>query len=315
MLFGENSGDWIQRFDYGTLLPFMAKLPLYFGEKLAEMRGFIHAITDYDWRSAALKQKYVRTRTYQAMQMLLPQANRFELAFKTAKRFVHNSREEWQGAVFGQQQAMSEIARRSHVEGLDELLDIQKQKRGMILMTSHYDSFAMGIALLGVFGLTINGLSSKVVEDPRVQPVVRDFFHKKYSDMGYYIRGGKIAHYENNMRFFYHALERGETVVILGDIPGDSRAVPISFLGKTFRMPLGAWSMAKKTESLIGAFICTHQKIGTYRIECLSPKEIDPDNPVETMLPIYKFLETRIRQAPERWVAADLLPSYEEISQ
>jgi lauroyl/myristoyl acyltransferase len=311
MLFGENSGDWIQRIDYGMLLPFMAKLPLSLGEKLAKMRGVIHAITDYDWRSMALRHNYVRTRTYQAMQMLLPQANMFELAFKTAKRFIHNSREEWQGAVFGQQHLMFEIARRSHADGLDELLEIQKQKRGMILMTAHYDSFAMGIALLGMYGLTINGLSSNVVENPRVHPAVRDFFYKKYRNLENYTRGGKIAHYENNMRFFYHALERGETVVILGDIPGDSRAVPMSFLGKTFKMPLGAWSMAKKTGSLIGAFICSHEKPGTYRIACLSPKEIHPENPVETMLPAYRFLETRIRQAPERWVAAELLPSYE----
>ena len=311
MLYGENSGYLIQRFDYGMLLPFMAKLPLFLGENLAKIRGVIHAIADYDWRSMALRHNYVRTRTYQAMQMLLPKANTVELAFKTAMRFVHNSREEWQGAVFGHQRLMSEIAGRSYAEGLDELLEIQKQKRGMILMTSHYDSFAMGIALLGVFGLTINGLSSNVVEDPRVHPSVMDFFHKKYSDMGNYMRGGKIVHYENNLRFFYNALQQGETVVILGDTPGISKSVPISFLGKTFKMPLGAWLMAKKTKSVIGAFICRHQKTGTYRIECLCPKEIDPESPENTMLPIYQFLETRIRQAPERWVAAELLPAYE----
>ncbi len=77
MRFRENLGDWIQRVDYGTFLPLIAKLPLYLGEKFAQVRGVIHAMADYDWRSMTLKHKYVRTRTYQAMEMLSPDANKF----------------------------------------------------------------------------------------------------------------------------------------------------------------------------------------------------------------------------------------------
>lgn len=305
---GEGPDDWIQTIDFRVFLPAIARLPLFAGENLARCRGMVQALFDYDWRSMALGQRYVRRNTYEAMKLILPGAGHRRWAFATLERFVHNSLEEWQSCLFGRR-VISRIAARSRVEGLDELLAVHKQGRGLIMLTAHYDSFAMGIVLLGMNGLPTNGLSSAIVEDPRVHPAVREFFAKKYTRMGAHIRGGKIFHYEKDINFFYRALKRGEVVVILGDAPGTNSTISIPFLGRRFKMPLGAWHMAKETGSPVGAFLCLHQGPGRYRVVTLPPREIDPLSPVKSLEPLYRFIEPWIKRYPGRWLIPDLLLS------
>lgn len=308
MLFGEDLGGWIQHVDYGTFLPLMAKLPLSLGEKLAQTRGIIHAMADYDWRSMTLKHKYVRTGTYQAMQMLSTDADKFGPALKTVKRFVHHSREEWQACLFNHK-VMSEISRKSSVEGIEQLLNLQGRGRGIVMVSCHLDSFCMGMTLMGMKGLRVNVVNTSMIENPIIHPTVRSFFNRKYRSMEYHMKG-KMEYYQTDMPFFYKALEKGETVALMGDIPGSKSKVYISFLGRRFRMPLGAWHLAKKTGSAIGAFVCLHKKTGCYKVICTPPQNIDPDDPLKTLLPIYSFLEEQIKQYPQRWICSELLPTY-----
>jgi lauroyl/myristoyl acyltransferase len=265
---------------------------------------------DYDWRSIALNYQYIRTRTRQAMQMISPDAGDRVWDQKTRIRFVHNSREEWQATLFGSR-VMETINRQSTVEGLDDLLAIQGTGRGMVMVGCHFDSFCMGMVLLGMKGLKVNVINTKAIEDPRIHPHVRAFFQKKYRNMEYHMNG-RMAYHETSLPYFYQALERSETVALMGDIPGSKTRIVLPFLGTRFKMPVGAWRMAKKTNSLLGGFICLHEGVGRYRVVCLPPRELDPDSPVETLRPVYAFLEDWIRRMPERWVSSDLLPAYSD---
>jgi lauroyl/myristoyl acyltransferase len=298
----------IQTIDYRILLPTMARMPLALGEHLSGLRGMFQAILDYEWRSMALRQCFVRKNTYEAMSIIMPDAGRRKWISATLRRFIHNSREEWQACLFGRK-VMSTIAQRSQVDSLQDLLKFREQGRGLVLVSCHFDSFCMGMVLLGMNGLRVNVVNTSMIEDQRIHPAVRAFFNRKYRAMEYHM-GGKMVYHQVDLPFFYRALEKGETVVLMGDIPGSKSNVFIPFFGRSFRMPLGAWHMAKKTGSVLGAFVCLHQSPGRYRVICLPPKEIDPNSPKNTMEPIYGFLEAWIRKAPERWVAADLLPGY-----
>ncbi len=304
----KNLGNWIQTFDFGHLLPFLARLPLPIGEGLARCRGLVQAIFDYEWRSMALGQRYIRSRTREAMNIMLPNTGNLKRIRATAARFIHNSREEWQSCLF-RHKIMSAISGRSTVERLDELTAIQKQGRGMVLVSCHLDSFCMGIVLMGMRGLRLNAVSTAMIEDLRIHPAVRAFFQNKYRTMETLMSGG-IRNCETDMPFFYKALEQGEIVILMGDIPGSKSDIHISFCGRSFRMPLGAWHMAVKTKSLLGAYVCIRESLGTYRVVCLPPFEPDPEDALKSMKPLYSFLETWILKYPQRWVAADLLPAY-----
>jgi lauroyl/myristoyl acyltransferase len=307
-----NYTSWIQRIDYGFSLPTMANLPLPLGERLAKIRGVSNFFFDYDWRSTALGHRFVRGGTYQAMSMLSPGSGRLGCMVATLHRFIHYSREEWEACLLAGKY-MQTIFRQSTFEGFDKLLKYQQDGRGVVLLTCHFDSFVMGIVLLGMAGLRINAVSSSVVEDSRVHPSVQKFYYDKYRNMEKFMNGGKVAHFEKNLRFFYRALERGEAVVILADLPAGSRktGVIVPFLGSTRRMAPGAWRIAKKTDSALGAFVCLHDAPGNYHVLCYLAGEQWSADPAWVMTPVYKFLDQQIRLRPERWWASELLPKYE----
>nr|HDN01029.1 hypothetical protein [Deltaproteobacteria bacterium] len=312
MRFWDILGHSIQSLDYGVLLPAMAKTPLFIGERLAKIRGTFNFFLDYDWRSVAVGHRFVRSGTYQAMNLLSPGSGRLSNMVATLHRFIHYSREEWEACLLSGKYIQT-IFRQSTFEGLDKLLDYQKYGRGIVLLTCHFDSFVMGIILLGMAGLRVNAVSSSVVEDPRVHASVQKFYYDKYRNMEKFMNRGKVVHFEKDLRFFYSALEKGEAVVILADVPAASKKteVIVPFLGDTRRMAPGAWRIAKKTDSVLGAFVCLHDKPGEYRVLCYLAGDQRSSDPAVEMTPIYKFLDQQIRLHPERWWASELLLQYE----
>lgn len=310
MGFGELMVHWIQRLDYGVLLPAMARMPLIIGVSLAKIRGVLGALVDYDWRSIAIKHRYIRGRTFKTMRIINPEVTALTASFYTLSRFIYNSTEEWQACLFDRP-VMKTISCNSRIEGLEKLLKNQRQKQGQILISCHYDSFCMGMVLLGMQGIHTHVINTSMIEDPRINATVRAFFQYKYRSMESRMNG-RMAYYQGGMDHFYRVLAKGETVVLMGDIPGSRSDCYIDFLNKRFRMPLGAWHMARKTNSLVGGYVCIRETASRYRVITLPPVAIDPDNPVATLEPIYRFLEYWIRRHPSRWVSADLLPAFED---
>lgn len=311
MGFGESVVHWIQRFDYGVFLPMLARLPLVVGINLAKIRGVLQAVLDVDWRSITLKHRYVRHRTFEAMKIINPQVTPLTASFYTLSRFICNSTEEWQACLYDRP-VIETISRDSRIESLENLLKNQQKQQGQILISCHYDSFCMGMVLLGMQGIHVNVINTSMIEDPRIHSTVRAFFQHKYRSMESRMHG-RMAYYQNEMDYFYQVLDKGETVVIMGDIPGSRSDCYINFLGKRFRMPLGAWHMARKTNSLVGGYMCMRKTATQYQIVTLPPVAINPDSPVETLEPVYRFMESWIRRQPSRWVAADMLPPFEDI--
>jgi len=315
MNFLENCANIRQLIDYNTFLPIISKMPLPVGQRLAQARGWVHSLIDYDWRSQAVQQYFVRDATKQAMQALMPDAEKKTQLINTLRRFVHNSREEWESYLFRNEKVMSSIFKNSHIEGLAPLIAAQKSGKGLVLLTCHLDSFCMGIVLMGMSGLCINAMTTAAFFDPRVHPVIQTFFRKKIQGMEMHMQGGKLKDHETNMSYFYKALSKGKSVVIQADVPAapHANATIVPFLGGMRRMSVGAQRLALKTNSLVAAYICLQQGVGKYKVLCLPPKTIDPACPAKSLAPFYQFLETHIRQFPDRWLAADLFRVYENV--
>lgn len=307
--------DRLQTVDYGVLLPALAKLPLPIGQALAAGRGLANAMFDLDWRSLALRHRYVRKATYRAMGQLMPQRPAVFHAANTVRRFMHYSREEWEACLFSDQDRMRTILDHCTVEGIGPLLDIQKNGRGLVLLGMHFDSCSLGSALLGHRGLRVNIVTSAVVEDARVHPAVRAFYARKYRGMEHYLNGGKMVHFEQNLRHCHRALRRGEAVIFPADLPPSTPSayqVTVPFLGGPKKMAAGALRMAEQSGSAMAAFICMHKSSGCYKLTCSAPRELAIDDPALTLVPLYAFFEDYLRNAPDRWWAAELLSSYQD---
>lgn len=295
----------IQPYDYDYIVPFMAKLPLSWGCLIARVRGILQTLLDYDWRSNSLNLRYVRTRVIEFMAFL---SSKLPL-HGTFKRFMNCSIEEWQASLFGDEKKMRYINQQSHIDNIDGYKKLADKKKGVVLVSAHFDSFCMGIVLLGMNGLRVNAVSTAGMEDKRIALAVRNYFERKYRHMEH-LMNGKIRYHETYMDFFHKRLSQGDIVVLMGDLPGSKSTLFIDFLGKKLRVPLGAWHMAKKTDSLLGAYVTLRLHGGKFHTICIPPYEPDPDDPVKSMMPIYTFLESWIKKHPEKWVASDLFQSY-----
>ncbi len=307
----KNIGRWLEQMDYKYVLPAIGYLPLPLGLAAANIRGLFNYCLDYEWRSQAVGFPYIRKNTGQAMRLLKPGKKSLTYSLLTAFRFMHNSREEWQARLFARP-VMEKIKARSVIHGFDRLMEVQKSGRGLVMVSCHLDSFCMGMVLLGMNGLTINCVNTKAgVEDPRIHPMVTRFLKTKYTNMER-LMSGRMEYHETNMDYFYKALKRAEAVALMGDVPGSKSTVFLDFAGKRIQLPLGAWHMAVRTDSLLSGYVCLMTKPGRYEVRILTPFEPDPQSPEGSMKPVYAFLEEQIRAKPARWIAADLTAAYHD---
>ncbi|RIX44172.1 MAG: hypothetical protein D3M94_15855 [Rhodocyclales bacterium GT-UBC] len=290
-------------------LPLAARLPLPAGERLARALGRFCLRHDLDWRTVALRQQYVLDRSTQAFENMVPGIAPDALRRLQNERFEAASREEWEGHLFPRGRATE-----MHCEfnGLEAVQAQLASGRGLVLLTAHFDATLMGVVQLGLAGLKLNLMTSDVVEDPRVAPVVQRYFKNKYAGIEQYLNGGRVMHVETQLRAFYSAARRGEGVVILGDAPtlALDDALPIDFFGHRRAFSPGAIRIAEKTGVPVAAFICRQVAHGRYRIDfgpVLPPSE---GSHTDNLPALFGFIEARMRETPGRWWAADQLPVF-----
>jgi lauroyl/myristoyl acyltransferase len=292
-------GVWMSRrwtgFDYGILLPLMARLPIPLGRWVARLRGRCYAAFKRDWRTFSFGDTKLYERTFETIKALMPELTKAQCHEQVARRYEAQSLEEFEGACL----PIRDIASWPlHIEGLDELVTQLALHPRVVFVTSHFGSSILGTAMLGCLGLPVLGMSSNVVEDPRVHPAIGRFYRRKYAAMAPYLRGGEVLDRQGNASKFVRFLLRGGAVVIVGDLPPDPHEQPLvkSFLGRPRGFAPGAAKLAQMTHAKLLAFTCVYGE-GKYVLRFSKPEQ-DP----------YEFIGTAIRAAPSLWWAADLLP-------
>ena len=276
--------------------------------RIANLIGKISYNLDIDWRTVSLRQHFVRERTLTAMREIVPDAPPEVLTGLVRERFIYAAQEELDAHYFFFDQA---LVRECSFEGLDAVRAVAGEN-AIIYLTLHLDSAPMAIAQMGKAGLRVNFMTSNIVEDPRVPPVLRRFFRRKYEGIKHHLQGGQYWHIETNMRNFYRALGRGEGAVILCEEPAQSQedSLPTEFLGKTRAYKRGVLRLAEKTGAALVGMICVRTGTDHYKIvfsPVFDPSEIDPLSAIHK---VYAFLSDYVKSSPERWWAADLLPSF-----
>ena len=301
----------VQKFDFGYLLPFIACLPLGLGKRLSALRGYVCFLFDYNWKSEALGFNYIRKGVFKMMKHLYPEKSNLYHWHLTLRRFAYESREEWQALLFAKP-VMKKIFSASTFENIDVLKRTNADKGGLVLVTAHIDSYTMGAVLLGINGMKANHVIDDFFCDERIHEDVSKHYYSKYANMEH-LMNGKIHDYHLNKDYFYSALSKGESVVLISDVPGTKSTIHIPFAGKKFQMPLGAFHLANKTGSKLAAYVCIYESPGKYKTVFLPPVEIFADNPEKTMRPIYEFLGSWILRYPDRWMASEIFRDFQDM--
>lgn len=293
---------------FALLLPLAAWIGGRAARRMAAWAGRATYSLDVDWRTVSLRQRSLRGRTLAALREILPDAPPKVLSALVRERFVCAAQEELDAHYFFSD---PELARQCSFEGLEPVREVAS-RTGILLMTLHLDATLMGVAQLGKAGLKLNLMTSNIVQNALVPPLVRRFFKRKYEGIERHLNGGHYWHVETHPREFYRALARGEGVVMLCEGPAVSleEGVLTRFLGKTRALSPGALRLAKKSGAALVGMICLRAGPESYRVVFSPVYEPSTLAPEQAIHEVYAFLDQAIRATPGRWWAADLLPAF-----
>ena len=292
--------------DFAWFLPFIARLPLPLAYALSNLRGYANALSGRDWRSVALGFRHIRRQSLLGYEMLPVTATARMQQRWCRQRFATEARDEFESQLMA-----AKRFEQMHCEFDPQELALlcPQHKRGLVLITPHYDSFYLGIAFIArATGRIVNSMSSAVSQDPRVDPAVTRHFDQKYRNLEQWVNGGKVLDMEGGLRPFYRMLEQAQILVVLGDAPvlPNGAAMTVDFLGARRSIASGALRLAERTDSDLGAYVCQYLSPGRYRVVlCRMGQAKNP----ETVQRIYDFFSQKILHQPGLWFAADLLPN------
>ena len=295
----------LQAFDYGMVLPIMARLPIKLAAKASQIRGIFNAWSGRDWAELSVGFPYIKERTQKAADRLWPNSDAHQIA---VERYISIAREEWHASVI---QANRLPRLRLHLDELKKTLSKRDKERGLVVLTAHFDSFIVGMVGLGLCGERVSVTTSNVYQNHLVHPSVTQFFDAKYRSAEKFFQGGAgFVIVEKAMRHFYRALRRKETVVVVADAPSSDRGkgLWVSWFGQDCLLAEGGVRLAQETGSQICAMVCLTQADGS--IQWLCSDILDPQEDHLFVNKLYQFIESQILKHPGSWWAAHLLEDY-----
>jgi lauroyl/myristoyl acyltransferase/2-polyprenyl-3-methyl-5-hydroxy-6-metoxy-1,4-benzoquinol methylase len=301
----------MHRADFKYLLPALASLPIAVGHALAACRGWLNAVSGRDWRSMALGSRHVAKQSTLGYRALRPEATPAQVRRWRDRRFMVEARDEYEARLIAQQRVDELSCEAIPAAALEQL---RNRKRGLVLLTPHFESFFLGVAFLARSGAKINLMTSAVTHDARVDAEIQDHFTAKYRGLERFLNGGKLVDLELGTRTFYRMLERAEVLVILGDapvLPGGGVSMEVEFLGAKRLLSGGPLRLAQRTHSDLGGYLCRHLGGARYQLE-IGP--IAPAGDPGTTERVYEFFSAAICASPGSWWASDLLPSMTVVS-
>lgn len=301
-------------------LPLIARLPAAAGIRLARMFGRLHHRLDLDWRTVALCTHFVRERTAQALAQINPAGAPAEQGRaapapdrRVRQRFEIAVREELEAHWFINQRIRSTHCR---FIGFEPVRALQRSGQGIVFLTFHYDAPLVGVVHMGRAGIPLNLMTSSQVELDCVPRSVQHYFRNKYAAIQQHLNGGRTLHAETHLKSFYTGLRKGCSAVILGEAPAaqDEDGIVVRFMHRRRAFAPGAVRLAERTRSPLVPFVCECTGAGQYRIEFGAPLLPTADGShAANQQALYEFIEKRIQAHPEKWWAADLLPSFRQL--
>ena len=306
------------RIDYDFWLPVSSRLPLIISQTLTRWRGLYNWVLNRDWIELAIGTPYIAERAFSGYREMMPNLGNRELCRYVSGRYMTIAREEHEAQL-----AIDNRLRHYSLNSplLDHLASCRTPRRGLVIAIPHIDNLFLTCAGLANRLGPVHLVTSAVVEDPRIHPSLLRFYRRKYAAYEKMMRGGRFLHTSSYARnFFYDALRRGESVVILTDAPATKEGPGcwVSWFGKSRKVPNGALLMAIETGSeMVG--VSSHWS-GPNTIDWCMTSILDPgatysedvrSPSFSAYQTIFSFMEECIKKKPEGWWAAHLLGDYQ----
>jgi lauroyl/myristoyl acyltransferase len=113
--------------------------------------------------------------------------------------------------------------------------------------------------------------------------------------------GVKAIPLESGVRDMLAALRKHEGLAVLVDRPMANEGVPVTFFGRTTRIPGGAATLALRTGSPVVPAALVRDPAGAGYVAHIGPPIVGEDEVEAVMQGIMSWLESIIRQYPDQW--------------
>jgi lauroyl/myristoyl acyltransferase len=181
---------------------------------------------------------------------------------------------------------------------LDVLRDARKGGRGVILTLAHYGRVNMMLAGLGLAGERLGMLTMDIdAPNPALDEVERAYLKVKVQALQNCIKGPWLT-LGGAVRPLYETLRRGETLIILFDVPvdGSTQTKSVPFFGGSLTISRGIERLAQKTGAQIVYAVAKEQDW-----HVITELRALPENPGDALVAAVGELERDVRSTPGLW--------------
>ncbi|MCK9172754.1 lysophospholipid acyltransferase family protein [Desulfuromonas thiophila] len=280
----------LKRLRYRCLFPLLAVLPSNVGYRLASLVGYCDA-----WLHP------LRHPICHAMAQMLPDlATNDALLRRQARRYWRmlacDTLDGFRMPGFNRCNTRNQI----ELQGIEALARAQADKRGVILVISHFGRFFMLAPGLGLAGYPFAMLTTVVDErHPSYDATDRWHIATKLRHALDFSAGDWITTGDDPRRI-YRCLRDGQTVLIAldGNETNNPQRIEFPFLGGTLSLPESIVRIARATGARLVYAATRDQSRGAgVRIELYDL----PDDPQQALAAAVQQLESDLRQTPWQW--------------
>lgn len=178
------------------------------------------------------------------------------------------------------------------VHGVETLVRLRDQRRGGILVLFHLGAWDAAGACA-----TSRGLPMTAVMAEEGSPALRDLVIWARAEMGM-----RVVVPTSSARVVVETLRRGRMLALLADIPGDSPAVEVRFLGRRTRVSALPPRLASRTGCPLVPVVAVRSPAGGYFVEVHPAQHLARGaDPAEGWRPLLEVFERAVRRWPEQW--------------
>lgn len=186
----------------------------------------------------------------------------------------------------------ADLTREVRIEGWEHVEAAYTYGNGVVFATGHIGNWDMAGAAFAARGRPISALVETLTPARWNERVQRTRI----------AAGVKAIPIENGVRDMIAALRKREGLAVLVDRPIADEGVPVTFFGRTTRVPGGAATLALRTGSPVVPAALVRDPRGGY-LAHIGPPIVGErnDGPTEVMQRIMSWLEGIIRRYPDQW--------------